>query len=281
MLREGTRFEGGQMGGKAALVELALGFGLPLLVACGGGSGAGGGALSPAEVFRFSREPISFSPPPERWTRDTPGLPQGLTGLRFALDRGVAAEIVVGEYQAPGLVAARDCLRALIPRYAQLSPGKGEDAIYQCRSFRDALNAQEESLRGEYVDRLREAEVAHSRGDGPAVEAALNSALAVADQAAFSVEEVAVAPYKFAPERYEESYRFEDVVEERVEVGGIPALRMSYRVKGSGGSYRHGRWVYLLSPNHHLFALHYLGREGPPMETFDRVVASISFPPAS
>ena len=47
------------------------------------------------------------------------------------------------------------------------------------------------------------------------MEAALNAALAVADQATFSIEEVAVAPYKFSPESYQESYRFEDVVEER------------------------------------------------------------------
>lgn len=262
--------------------DIAVGFGLSsLLVSCGGGDGSAGGALSPAEVFRFSREPVSFSPPPPPWTRDTAGLPQSLTGLRFALDRGVAGEIVVGEYQAPGLVDARDCLRALIPSYAQLSPGKGEDAIYKCRSFRGALNAQEESLRAQYGDRLHEAELAHSRGDRAAVEAAFNSALAVADQATFSVEEVAIAPYKFAPESYQESYRFEDVAEERIEIGGAPALRITYRVKGSGGTYRHGRWVYVLSPNHHLFAFHYMGGEGPSAETFGQVVASISFPPAS
>ena len=52
-------------------------------------------------------------------------------------------------------------------------------------------------------------------------------------------------------------------------------------MKGSGGRYRHGRWVYVLSPNDHLFAFHYMGGEGLSAATFDQVVASISFPPAS
>jgi hypothetical protein len=57
-------------------------------------------------------------------------------------------------------------------------------------------------------------------------------------------------------------------------VGGQPALRMSFRLRGGD---RHERWVYVLSPGSNVFALHYYGNERE-LATFDSLVASVTFP---
>jgi hypothetical protein len=75
----------------------ALALSTLLIAACGGGSGGGGGgkqASLPPEVFRFTAEPISFSPLGKPWSRNRPVLKQGLTGVHFDLDRGRTTSMV-------------------------------------------------------------------------------------------------------------------------------------------------------------------------------------------
>ncbi len=236
--------------------------------------------LPKPEVFRIIEEPVSFSPPPAAWRREPHTGLQHLVGISFKLGDGLLAEIDVGEYDAPGLVRSRECLRAFLPKYREMSYYEAQEKMQRCRPGRHPLNDQEAVLIERFRERFSDAFGAHTRQDAARAEASLRDALAVADQATYSIDDVLVVPYRFSPTQYEDPSVFLDLKEERVEVGGRQALAMSYRIEGrqSGRTY-HGRWVYALSPNHHLFAFRYYGHAGS-LGVFERVIASVTFPPA-
>jgi hypothetical protein len=201
-------------------------------------------------------------------------LKQGLTGVHFELGSGLAAEIDVGQYPPPRLVGARECLRAFIPKYAEVSFRRAQDEMQDCQPPREPANDREAIVHRQFKERWDEAFAAHGRQDRAGAQAALAAAVEAADQLRYEIEDVAVAPYKFDPARHEDPSVFLDLLEERVLVGGQPALRISFRLRGGD---RHERWVYVLSPGANLFALHYFGNQGE-LATFDGLVASVSFP---
>jgi len=74
--------------------------------------------LGPAEAFSWCAQPVSFSPPPPAWRRESERS-GGLLGVRFVLSGGLGECITVATYSSVG---DRDAASSYAPTLADLLP---------------------------------------------------------------------------------------------------------------------------------------------------------------
>ena len=230
--------------------------------------------LSAPETFAWGAQPISFSPP-VGWSRSA-HLEGGLRGVRFVKERSVGQAIVVAEDYLVGDRDRRAALEELLERFDRYDDRELRRALSlaRCRTD-DPLSPREAEVATEVNAALDRALVAHFADQPEAARAEIAAALAAARGLKLSLGDV-LERVAFRPEGHEEPEAVRVLARRQVVVGGEPAAAVDYTRRLPNRLYR-GREVYLMRDNHLFIATLFGISESRPL--FDRLVASIAFPP--
>jgi len=231
-------------------------------------------AQSP-QTFDFAAQAVAFSPPPAPWEAEAE-LSGGIRGVRYVKRRSVGEAIGVGNYY--------DVSRRL--RGAQIARLLDTDSNIRNLSFdqamRDAWCATENpysDLEAEVAAKVNAAlnrvVAARRQGDYENVRRELITAQEDAERLHFTFDEV-IERALFDPDASSDPARYRFVKRADTTIAGRPGIVLDYMLELREGR-RYLRKAYVMH-NDHLFVADFIGLETSLAE-FDRVVASLSFPP--
>jgi hypothetical protein len=230
--------------------------------------------LGATETFTWSRQPITFAPPPALWYRDGHGG-SGMRGVRFTLAGSVGEWMYVAENY---LVAERDARERLVELRDHFESYDDRDlrralALARYRTD-DPISESASRVADDVNAALDEAMTAHLNGDPVTARQRLDRALETAEKLHYTLDEV-VERVAFRPERLPEPERVTIASRHKGQLAGREAVFLDYTYAARERTYR-GREVYVLEGTH-LFAAGFFGLPSH-LELFDRVVATIDFP---
>jgi len=202
-------------------------------------------ALQPREEFHWSRQPISFAPPPENWRREGE-LSGGVKGIRFVKEGSVGEAITIGEMYAVGERDRTEAIQDLLDHFDGLDRRQFLRQASLARARIDTPYSQQESSVAEGVNAAIDRSTSdYLNGDQAGARTELENALAEAQKLQFSLADLVATPSR------------------------------SWTSERNGHVYVN-REMYFLRRNH-LFTARFIGlNESLPL--FERVVATIELP---
>jgi hypothetical protein len=231
-------------------------------------------ALGPPETFHWVAQPISFSPPPERWRRegDNGG---GMLGVRFVLTGGggqclsVLADRQLDERDRSGAI------RALLARGQALAKREFLDSLSLARPRTDdPISDREAEAARNTSAAIDRAESDYLSGHPGFVASDLDEALRAASAWVPTLQEL-LPRMRLRPDRMQEPDRWRIGYEHDTTLAGVPAFASEDTLLTPERPllYREFFWVVHGSAFKAIY-------QGTPenLETFARVVASIQFP---
>jgi len=239
-------------------------------------------AVAPAETFDWRGKSITFAPPPPAWRRE--GINEGgMLGVYFVLTGSVGERIFVADHY---IIADRDRRAALDELLERLNDvGDPDDldhrelahAISLARwRTEDPLSPLEADIAREGNYRLDRASLAVFNEGRPEVHRQLVAAREEAERMHLELKDV-LDRVKFKAKGHHEPVEWKVVSEGPATVAGVPAWRVDYTWQSTKRLY-YGRELYFVSDNH-VFTASFHGLEQN-LLLFDRIAASITFPPA-
>lgn len=257
---------------------LALGalLAISLIVGCGrsGKPSQATETLLPPETFEFAPQAVTFSPPPAPWTAENAGS-GGLRGVRYVKRGSVGEAIGVADYYDVSQRFRQAALDRLLAADPNLESFAFEHALRDawCRS--NPYTELERATCSDIDRELNRASAARRARDYDGVRDALASARGHADRLHFTLGDV-IEPAMFKPEASENARRYALVGRRDGSIGGEPAVVVDYTIDLPEGR-RFIRKAYVMH-NSSLYVADFIGLESS-LPLFDRVAASISFPP--
>ncbi len=225
--------------------------------------------LAPREVFHWTSQPVSFTPPPADWRREGE-LSGGVRGVRFVRAHSVGEAITVGEFHRIAERNRTHALHELLEEFEKMDRREflRQSQLAQSRTD-DYFTEQERRVAEEVNAALSRARSAHLNGDlktardevGNAYEAAKRFRLTLDDV----LEKVAL------PSVRRETLSFE---RRDLQIGGEPAVSYEWPYHHSGRPYVR-REVFVVYDSH-VYVLRFIGLEKT-LPLFERVTASIEF----
>lgn len=235
--------------------------------------------LSAPETFTWTDQPLSYTPPPEPWTREREQS-GGLFGASHVKRGSVGERIHVAEYTAVGKRDRCSELSALMSELEELSPREFSSRLQRARPYlREPVNESEATNFGKANRRLDLARTEFREGDLYDVRSEISNALRDLHWVKYELEEI-VAPAIFTGEGYDAFGTIEVFEPTPGTTGGEPSLSLDYTLisRDRGITYQ-GREVYV-AHNNRLFVASFQGlAENLPL--FDALVRSIQFPEGS
>ena len=182
----------------------------------------------------------------------------------------------VAEYYLVGDRDRRFALETLLDRFDSFDDYRlrWEIQIAHCR-IDDPLSPAEARVAAEVNEALDRASLSQIRGEPEAARAEIAEALARSRPLKLSLDDV-LDRVVFRPARRQEPERYRLLGQRSTQVAGLPAVAVDFTLRSPERPYW-GREVYFMKDNH-LFVAGYQGSQGN-LGLFDRVVATISFPP--
>ena len=211
--------------GRFTRARCARGFaaaaGLAFVAGCG--PGAAGEKLGPPETFHWVRQPIAFSPPPDRWYRegDNGG---GMLGVRFVLRGGGGQCISVLAHRLFAERDRRERLERLIARRDSLSSREFVRELSLARArTEDPISEREAAVARDINYALDKATTDHFAEQPGFVAADLDAALRSASSYEPTLEEI-LPLVRLRPERMQEPFRWRIGYERDTSLAGYPAF---------------------------------------------------------
>lgn len=228
--------------------------------------------LAPAEVFRWTDQPVSFSPPPARWRREGE-LSGGVKGVRFVKERSVGEAITVGEFHHVAERNRSAAIQDLLDRFDGVERHRFLRGTSLAQSRIDDLFSRHEGDVAEEVNAaLHRADMFYLNGDPKMAHGELRNALVAARRLRFTLDDVLE---KAALKTLRQESTFAVAERRDVQVGGEPAVSFEWSMELSGRRYLR-REVFVVH-NSHLYVARFIGLESS-LPLFERVTASIGFP---
>jgi hypothetical protein len=237
--------------------------------------GCGAPTLEPAERYAWSEQPIAFSAPPPGWRREG-DLSGGRRGVRFVKERSVGEASSVAEYYLVGDRDRRATLQELLAKLDTYDDYHLKRALVlaKCRTD-EPLNALESQVAERVNGALDRATLACLQDDRAEVQRAVGDALVAAETMRLSLGDV-IDRVVFRPDRCQEPRRYKVIARQQTTIAGVPAVTVDYTVQTDERLFP-CREVYLVHDNH-LYIASFIGLKHN-LALFDRVVASITWPP--
>jgi hypothetical protein len=229
---------------------------------------------APREVFRWTSQAVSFSPPPAGWRREGE-LSGGVRGVRFVKEHSVGEAITVGEFHH---IAERDRTAAIqelidnfekIDRYDFLR----DSQLAQSRTD-DLFTGHERRVAEEVNAALSRSRTSYLNDDPKMARGELENALAAARRFRLTLDDV-LEKAALEPLRRQEPQRFASFERRNLQVGGEPAVSFAWSFELSGRRYER-REVFVVHRSH-LYVARFIGLEKT-VPLFERVMTSIEFP---
>lgn len=229
--------------------------------------------LQPPEVFRWTSQPIAFSPPPPRWRREGE-LSGGVRGVRFVKERGAGEAITVGEFHRLGERDRSKAIQELLDRFDAIDARTFQREAQLAESRTDDPHSDLEAAVAEDVNAaLYRARTAYRIGDRELARRETEKALVAARRFHLTLgdvlEKAALEPLR------RQSNLPADIQRKHIRVGGEPAVMIEWTIQLDGRTFiRREAFVVHAS---HLFVIRFIGL-GESLPLFDRVLESIEFP---
>ena len=256
-----------------AFSALALG----VIAGCSGGVLPIAESLQAPETFRWNVQPITFRPPPTGWRREGENG-SGRLGIEFIKTGSVGEAISIGECYWISERDRRAELHQLVQRVLALDEYDLRRALSLARwRTDDTYSANEAATADEVNEHISHAEDALFRGDREEVRWQVEGAERAASSLKFTLDDV-IAKVEFRPERRNEPRRYTVTGRSRITLADRPAVRIDFDTRTDEGLRRCSE-VYVMQGNH-LFIASYIGLEKN-LPLYDRVIATIAFPPDS
>lgn len=230
--------------------------------------------LETREVFHWTSQAVSFSPPPAGWRREGE-LSGGVRGVRFVKEHSVGEAITVGEFHR---IAERDrtaAIRELIDGFEKADRRSflRDSQLAQSRTD-DLFTAHERRVAEEVNAALERSRSFYLNDDMKMARGELENALASARRFRLTLDDM-LEKVALEPLRRQEPERFTSFVRQELQVGGERAVSFAWSVEHSGRRYAR-REVFVVHRNH-FYVTRFIGLEET-VPLFDRVTASIEFP---
>lgn len=255
-----------------ALTRPLLGAALALVVGCGDLPSP---ALAPVQTFDFATQPVAFAPPAKPWEAEKE-LSGGLRGIRYVKRGSVGEGIGIADYYDVSGRLRRAELAKLLATDSNNETFEYDHALRRTWARTDKpYSALETEVAQAINSALSRANQARKERDYAAVRSELLVAQAAAERLHFSMADV-IDRAVFRPEASINASRYETLGRRETKVAGQPALVLDFTIDLPEGR-RYLRKVYVFY-NDHLFVAEFVGLEKT-LPLFDKVVASIAFPP--
>jgi hypothetical protein len=231
-------------------------------------------SLLPPETFEFAPQAVSFAPPAAPWAAEKE-LSGGLRGVRYVKVGGVGEAIGVADFYD----VSRRFPQAALDRLLETDPGANsrdfELALRDAWCRPNPYTALERDTCAVIDAELHRAVAARNLKDYDTVRDAVATARVAADRLRLSLADV-LDRAMFDPEASPSAQQYSFVGRRDTTIGGEPAVVVDYTLDLREGR-RHVRKAYVM---HHtsLFVAEFIGLEST-LPLFDKVVASIAFPP--
>ena len=227
------------------------------------------------QTFDFAAQPIAFAQPAKPWESQTQ-LSGGLRGVRYVKLGSVGEAIGLADYYDVSGRLRRAEFAKLLATDSSNETFEYDHALRKTWARTDKPYSALETEVAEAINSaLSRADRARRERDYVTVRSELLAAQAAAERLHFSMQEV-IDRAVFRPEATIHASRYKTLGRREAKVGGHPALVLDFMIDLPEGK-RYLRKVYVFY-NDHLFVAEFIGLEKT-LPLFDKVVASITFPP--
>lgn len=228
---------------------------------------------APPEVFRWTEQAVSFSPPPAGWRREGE-LSGGVKGVRFVKEYSVGEAITVGEFHHVAERNRSAAIQDLLDRFDEIERHQFLRDASLAQSRTDTLFTAHEGRVAEEVNAaIGRAQTFYLNGDLKMARGELQNALASARRLRFTLDDVLE---KAALRTLRQEASFATSERRNLQVGGEPAVSFEWSMELSGRRYLR-REVFVVHDSH-LYVARFIGLETT-LPLFERVTVSIEFPP--